>query len=169
MTTSPTCVCSTGKTAVSAPISHYRQLLPGDDFVAGPTECSGIRMTTRRLRSSIAVVRAHGEIDAFSADAATRYALRQSEGCRGVILDLGGVRFFAAEGFSSLLRISVNCARRGAVWAVVPGVFASRVLQICDPENSLPRANSVIAALRTCMDQLRCGPQLNASGPDLGR
>ncbi|WP_349816908.1 STAS domain-containing protein [Mycobacterium antarcticum] len=133
MTTSPTrvrtSVCSTGKTAATAPIPDCRRLLPGDDFAAGPTERSGIRKTSRRLRSSIAVVRAYGEIDASSADSATRYALRQSEGCRGVILDLRGVQFFATEGFSSLLRISVNCARRGAVWAVVPGPFASRVLQ----------------------------------------
>lgn len=173
MTTSPTRVrvYSFGprKPAVAAPVSDSWQLLPGDDHVAGPTEFPGISMTSRRLGSSIAVVRVYGEIDASNANDVTQYALTQSAGCRGLILDLGGVKFFATEGFSALLHISVNCARRGAVWAVVPGAFASRVLQICDPESSLPRADTVIAALRTCTDQLHDRPELISSGTDLGR
>ncbi|MBJ7336115.1 STAS domain-containing protein [Mycolicibacterium sp.] len=126
-------------------------------------------MTSRRCRSSIAVVRVWGEIDASNADAVTQYALGQSAACAGLILDLGGVTFFANEGFSALLHISVNCAQRGTVWALVPGAFASRVLGICDPESSLPRVDTVIAALRTCTNQLRHHPQPIASATDRGR
>jgi hypothetical protein len=41
----------------------------------------------------------------------------------------------------------VNCARVGTGWAIVPGSAASRVLRICDPQDSLPLADTVEAAL----------------------
>ncbi|TPG36703.1 sulfate transporter [Mycobacterium hodleri] len=102
----------------------------------------------------VAVISAEGDIDASNAEAVTEYTLQQATSCRGLIFDLIGLNFFAAEGFSALHRISVNCARSSTIWTIVPGVAASRVLAICDPESSLPRADTISAALLMCTDQL---------------
>jgi anti-anti-sigma factor len=105
------------------------------------------RFAGRVLRSSVAVISAEGDIDASNADALTEYTLGRVNGYPGLVLDLSRLDFFGAEGFSALHRISVNCARVGTGWAIVPGSAASRVLRICDPQDSLPLADTVEAAL----------------------
>ena len=68
---------------------------------------------------------------------------------RGLVLDLSGLDFFGTEGFSALHRVSVLCARVGTGWAMVPGAAVTRVLWICDPQGSLPTANTVEGAMAT--------------------
>jgi anti-anti-sigma factor len=123
-------------------------------------------MSSRQWRPSLAVVSAHGDIDAANADSVTRYALHESTGCRALILDLLDVNFFAAEGFSALHRIAVNCARHTTVLTIVPGAFASRVLGICDPDGSLPCAETIITALRPWTDEGHDRPRLTTSAAD---
>jgi anti-anti-sigma factor len=96
---------------------------------------------------STAVVIVRGEIDASNADTLTDFARAHVSRCRLLILDLAGLKFFAAEGFLALHRISVCCAQQGTGWALVPGAGVSRVLRICDPHGSLPTAGTVSAAL----------------------
>jgi anti-anti-sigma factor len=112
------------------------------------------RFAGRLLKSSVAVISADGEIDASNADALTEYTLMNVARYRGMVLDLRSLDFFGADGFSALHRVSVNCARVGTCWAIVPGAAASRVLRICDPQGSLPRADTVAAAIGTLPDQL---------------
>jgi anti-anti-sigma factor len=126
------------------------------------------RFAGRLLRSSVAVISADGDIDASNAEALTEYTLGRVTGYRGLVLDLRGIDFFGAEGFSALHRISVNCARVGTGWAIVPGAAASRVLRICDPQGSLPLAGTIDAALGTLADQLRRPPRLVAACTNTG-
>jgi anti-anti-sigma regulatory factor len=120
------------------------------------TKRRAAQFDTRWTTSSVAVVSAYRDIDASNASTLTDYALGNAVRCGGLILDLSGVEFFAAEGFSELHRVSVRCARADIGWIVVPGVAASRLLRICDPHGSLPTVGTVGAALANLQD-LRAG------------
>jgi anti-anti-sigma factor len=122
-------------------------VLPEGGFLSQPWQGRTARLVTRRLRSSVIVVRAHGGIDASNADTLTEYALGHLLRCRELILDLQDLDFFGTEGFSALHRISVCCVRDGTGWAVVSGQAVSRVLRICDPQGLLPAASTVEAAM----------------------
>ncbi len=99
------------------------------------------------MKSSVAIVSAHGDIDQTNVRTFTEYSLAHAVHCRGLILDLTRLEFFGAAGFSALHRISVSCARVGLDWALVPGAAVSLLLRICDPDGWLPAVNTVSAAL----------------------
>ena len=126
-----------------------------DRFLSPPWESHTTRLAYRRLRSSVAVISAHGHIDASNADTLTEYTLGHLIRCRGLILDLRDLDFFGTDGFSALHRISVCCARPGTAWAVVPSKAVSRVLRIVDPQGLLPAARTVKAAMAIIQDQPR--------------
>src|SRR6202035_618498 len=116
---------------------------PVGGFLSRPRERHTTRLANRRLRSSVAVISAHGHIDASNADTLTEYTLGHLMRCRGLILDLGDLDFFGTEGFSALHRVSVRCAEPGIGWAVVRSEAVSRVLRICDPQGLLRGASTV--------------------------
>ena len=99
------------------------------------------------MKSSVAIVSAHGAIDKTNARTLTEHSLADLVRCRGLILDLTRLEFFGAAGFSALHRISVSCARAGIDWALVPGAAVSLLLRICDPDSFLPAVDTVSAAL----------------------
>jgi anti-anti-sigma factor len=103
--------------------------------------------------SSVAIVSAFGDIDQSNASTLTDYAPVNAARCRGLILDLSDVEFFGTEGFSTLHRISVRCARAEIGWMVVSGAAVCRLLRICDPHGSLPTVDTVGAALANLQDQ----------------
>jgi anti-anti-sigma factor len=133
--------------------------LPVGGFLSQPWQGRTARLASRRLRSSVIVVSAHGGIDASNADTLTEYTLGHVLRCRGLILDLRDLNFFGTEGFSSLHRVSVRCARAGIGWAVVSGDAASRVLRICDPQGLLPAVCTVEAAVASVQSQPDRAPQ----------
>ena len=106
------------------------------------------RLEIRRLKSSVAVISAHGEIDVSNADTLAEYTLGHVTGCRGLILDLRGLDFFGAKGFWALHEVSAGCARAGIGWALVPSAAVSRVLRICEPQGRLPTASTLDAGSR---------------------
>jgi anti-anti-sigma factor len=122
-------------------------VLPDSGALSEPWEGHTARLEIRRLKSSVTVISAYGEIDASNAGTLAEYALGHMTGCRGLILDLLGLEFFGAKGFSALHEVSAGCARAGVGWAVVPGAAVSRVLRICDPQGTLPAASTLDAAL----------------------
>jgi anti-anti-sigma factor len=138
-------------------------------FLSQPWQGHTLRLASRQLRSSIAVIGAHGDIDASNADTLMEYTRGHLMRCRGLILDLRDLDFFGTEGFSALHRVSVCCARAGIGWAVVSGEAVSRVLRICDPEGLLPAACTVEAAMATVQDQPHRPPQPIASRRDPGQ
>jgi anti-anti-sigma factor len=116
-------------------------VLPDSRVLSQPSEGPTARLEIRRLKSSVAVITAHGEIDASNADTLTEYTLRHLRGRNTLILDLRDLDFFGAAGFSALHKISAGCARAGVGWALVPNAVVSRVLRICDPQGRLPAAS----------------------------
>jgi anti-anti-sigma factor len=118
-----------------------------------PTKRHAARFDTRWTISSVAIVSAHGDIDGSNAGTLTDYALVNAARCRGLILDLSGLKFFGTEGFSALHRVSVRCARAEIGWMVISGAAVSRVLRLCDPHGSLPTVDTVDAALANLQDQ----------------
>jgi anti-anti-sigma factor len=128
-------------------------LLANSGFLSQPWVDHTARLASRRLKSSLAVIIAYGDIDAFNAGALTEYTLGHATGCRGLVVDLRGLDFFATEGFPALHRISVGCAHAGTAWVLVPSAAVSRVLAICDPQALLPAADTVDAALATFHNQ----------------
>jgi len=147
-------------TTISVTEPSISVALPHSGLPSQPWVGQTARFAGRLLRSSVAVISADGDVDASNADALTEYTLGRVTGCRGLVLDLSGLDFFGAEGFLALHRISVNCARVGTGWAIVPGAAASRMLRICDPQGSLPLAGTVEAALGTLANQLHRPPRL---------
>jgi anti-anti-sigma factor len=120
-----------------------------------------VGLVSYRLRSSVVVVRAYGDIDATNAHTMTDYALGHATSDLALIVDLSGVDFFGTEGFSALHRVAVGCARDDRAWSLVPGTAVSRLLRICDPHGSLPAADTLAAALAIVQHQItiRLGSQ----------
>ena len=121
--------------------------MPGDAISFTPRKGQLARLDAHWMKSSVAIVSAHGDIDQTNVRTFTEYALAQLARCRGLILDLTRLEFFGAAGFSALHRISVSCARAGLDWALVPGAAVSLLLRICDPDGWLPTVDTVGAAL----------------------
>lgn len=130
-------------------------LLANAGFVSQPWAGHCARLTSRRLKTSVAAISAHGDIDASNAGALTDYTLGHVTGCRALILDLTGVKFFGAEGISVLQRLTICCTHAGTGWAVVPSAAVSLTLRIADPHASLPTADTVEAALTALSDHPR--------------
>ena len=124
-----------------------------------------MRMSSRRLLSSVSVISARGDIDASNAEAVTEYALRHGTCGIGLILDLIGVNFFAAEGFSSAPhRISVNCARRATIWAIVPGTAAAPHSRDVRPGKARYPGQTPSAQRWPCVP-ISCSVARGSSGP----
>ncbi|MCV7077823.1 STAS domain-containing protein [Mycobacterium szulgai] len=88
--------------------------------------------------SSVAVVSAHGELDAANADQLAEYVQRCVTDREWLTLDLRGLEFIGTAGFSALHRINVVCSALGTHWAMIPSEAVSRLLRICDPDGILP-------------------------------
>jgi anti-anti-sigma factor len=140
--------------------------LSNGSFLSRPWEDRIARLASRRLRSSVAVIRAQGGIDASNADTLTEYTLGHLVCCRGLILDLLDLDFFGTEGFSALHRVSVRCAGAGIGWALVSGEAVSRVLRIGDPQGLLPAVSTVESAVAIVQDHLHGPPQPMVSRSD---
>ena len=110
-------------------------------------ESHAAAFATRWLQPAVAVITAHGELDASNAQELVDYALRDAERIQRLALDLTGVDFFGTAGFSALHTLNVRCAGAGVEWVLVPSTAVSRLLRICDPDSTLPIATTMPAAL----------------------
>jgi anti-anti-sigma factor len=116
------------------------------------TDCQGAHFATRWLHPSMAVITAHGELDAANAQEFVDYALRHASEAERLVLDLSGVEFFGTAGFSALYSVNVRCAGEKIQWALVPSSAVTRLLRICDPDSALPMCDSVDTALSAVQD-----------------
>src|SRR6478672_4969552 len=110
-------------------------------------ESHAASFATRWLPPAVAVITAHGELDASNAQELVDYALRDAERTQRLALDLSGVDFFGTAGFSALHTLNVRCAGAGVEWVLVPSTAVSRLLRICDPDSTLPIAATMPTAL----------------------
>jgi anti-anti-sigma regulatory factor len=127
--------------------------LPEDPIASPPGQLHGAVFDRRWLTTSVALVSAHGDIDATNAGAMTEYALAEVMRCHSLVLDLHGLSFCGTEGFVALHRISVCSAGAGTAWAIVCGPVVSRLLAMCDPTGALPHARAMNAALSSIHHQ----------------
>ena len=91
------------------------------------------------------VITARGELDASNATQLADYFDLCIAHSTPLVLDLSGLKFFGTAGFSALHLINVKCAGANLRWAVVPSSGVTRLLQICDPDHTLPLIESVHA------------------------
>jgi anti-anti-sigma factor len=134
-------------------VSHARPASP--ESLAERTDCHGAYFATRWLQPSIAVITAHGELDAANTPEFVDYALRHAPHAERLVLDLSGVDFFGTAGFSALHSVNVRCAGEKTEWALVPSSAVTRLLRICDPDSALPICASVDAALSAVQGEPR--------------
>ena len=132
---------------------HARSATP-ESFIE-PTDCHTAHFATRWLRPSMAVITAHGELDAANAQQFVDYALRNSAHIDRLVLDLTGVEFFGTAGFSALHSVNVRCACEKIEWALAPSSAVTRLLRICDPDSALPICTSVDTALSAVQGEPR--------------
>jgi anti-anti-sigma factor len=110
---------------------------------------------TAEFGPSVVVITAHGELDASNANHLADYVLRCAAHSTSIILNLSGLEFFGTAGFSALHTINVRCAGADLRWTVVPSKAVSRLLRICDPDNTLPLADSVPDSVDDSDERLR--------------
>jgi anti-anti-sigma factor len=120
-----------------------------------PEACHTAHFATRWLKPSMAVITAHGELDAANAMEFVAYALRHAPHIERLVLDLTGVEFFGTSGFSALHTVNVRCAGEKIEWALVPSPAVTRLLRICDPDSALPICRTVDAALSAVQGEPR--------------
>ena len=116
--------------------SHARSATPNS--LIEPADCHTAHFATRWLQTSMAVITAHGELDAANAQEFVDYALRHAAHIDRLVLDLTGVDFFGTAGFSALHSVNVRCAGEKIEWALAPSSAVTRLLRICDPDSTLP-------------------------------
>jgi anti-anti-sigma factor len=125
------------------------------DSLIEPTDCHTAHFATRWLAPSMAVITAHGELDAANAQEFVDYALRHAPHIDHLVLDLTGVDFFGTAGFSALHTLNVRCAAEKIEWAMVPSPAVTRLMRICDPDSALPIWDSVDVALAAVQGEPR--------------
>ena len=117
--------------------------------VARPTaerrERQSIR--ARELGDRTVLLAVTGDIDAATASGLFDDLEMQVQGYRQVVLDLSGVEFVGAAGYSLLHRLHVHCTRASIDWVVVTGIEAQRLLRVCDPDGIFPTAANIVSAV----------------------
>lgn len=107
-------------------------------LVAQPWQNCRTTRFNARWEPSGTVITVDGELDAANADELAAYVQHSLGRSRRVILDLRGLDFIGTAGFSALHRINVMCSGAGMDWAMVASTAVSRLLRICDPDETLP-------------------------------
>jgi anti-anti-sigma factor len=125
-------------------------LTSGADTVSSNPEhadCHAANFCAHSPEPSLAVVSAHGELDAANAQGFVTYALRHAAPEVCLVLDLTGIEFFGTAAFSALHTFNVRCVGAGAEWILVPSRAVTRLLRICDPDATFPVCDDLDAAL----------------------
>ncbi|MCV7328920.1 STAS domain-containing protein [Mycobacterium cookii] len=120
----------------------------GDSHPPPAWENHSARFTAESNSSGVVII-AHGELDASNASQLADYVEHCIAASTAAVVDLSGLEFFGTAGFSALHLINVRCAGAKQRWAVVPSKAVSRLLRICDPDNTLPLVESVAAFRNT--------------------
>lgn len=104
-------------------------------------------LRARELGAGTVLLAVTGEVDAATATGLFDDLECQMRGYRQLVLDLSGVEFFGAVGYSLLHRVHVVCTRASIDWVVVTGTEAQRLLKVCDPDEIFPTATNIVSAV----------------------
>jgi anti-anti-sigma factor len=105
------------------------------------------RFTTHWPDDTVGIITVQGELDASNSDAFADHVDECAATGTHLVLDLSPLDFFGTAGFSALHTINVRCANASSRWAMVTGDSVSRLLRVCDPDHTLPVADSVPEAI----------------------
>ncbi|WP_445169159.1 STAS domain-containing protein [Mycolicibacterium sp. Dal123E01] len=105
------------------------------------------KFTTHWSDENLGIITIEGEIDASNSGPFADHVAECAATGTHLVLDLSDLQFFGTAGFSSLHTINVQCANASARWAMVTGDAVSRLLRVCDPDHTLPVAESIAEAI----------------------
>ena len=105
------------------------------------------RVRARELGARTVLLVVTGDIDAVTASGLFDDLETHLQGYRQLVLDLSGVEFFGAAGYSLLHRLHVHCTRASIDWVVVTGTEAQRLLRVCDPDGIFPTEANIVSAM----------------------
>ena len=125
------------------------------DRSAGTVECHTARFTTQWTTDNVGIIAVGGELDASNATAFADHVAQCTAAGDRLVLDLSELEFFGTAGFSALHTINVRCADTTSRWVLVTGDAVARLLRVCDPDGTLPVADSVPAAVKRLDDEPR--------------
>jgi anti-anti-sigma factor len=97
-----------------------------------------LSFTTEWLSPTDVRIAVTGDIDASNADELATYVFRRGANSRRLTLDLSGVDFLSTAGFSVLCTIHQRCTHAGVEWTLMGNAMVLRVINICDPHQTLP-------------------------------
>ena len=116
-----------------------------------------------QLRHLATVLTISGDIDARNVDRVSAYATRLVPVGNGLLLDLSGVTFFAAQSISVLVTVGDACDNAELPWALVTSHAVDRVLRISEHDDILPVASSVPDGMQYFADLARVRQQVPSS------
>jgi anti-anti-sigma factor len=105
------------------------------------------RFTTHWPDDTVGIITVEGELDASNSAAFADHVDGCAAAGKHLVVDLTPLTFFGTAGFSALHTINVRCANSSARWAMVTGDAVLRVLRVCDPDHTLPVADSIAEAV----------------------
>ena len=130
------------------PTAHTVRLYRAQLSSADESErCGRAAFAVRHLSEMRLLITATGDLDATNARALGRFVERHTGVSKQLVLDLSDVEFFGTEGFAALHYVSGHCARHDVDWLFIGDQRVRRLVAICDPHVSLPRAHDLAAAL----------------------
>jgi len=104
-------------------------------------------LRARELGAKTVLVAVSGEVDAATASNLFDDLASHLRDYRQLVLDLSGVEFFGAIGYSLLHRLHVYCTRASIDWVVVTGPEAQRLLRVCDPDGIFPTTANIVSGV----------------------
>lgn len=111
------------------------------------TRSERLSITTRswgRKADRHIAVSVFGEVDACNAKEFAVAVCEAAAGHAAVVVDLSALSFLAVDGIAGLHAINAQLIRHDVTWTVVPGRPVARLLDLCDPEGVIPRAQTVV-------------------------
>jgi anti-anti-sigma factor len=105
------------------------------------------RFSTHWPDDTVGIITVEGELDASNSAAFADHVDECAAVSTRLVLDLSPLDFFGTAGFSALHTINVRCANASARWAMVTGEAVTRLMRVCDPDQTLPVAESIPEAI----------------------
>ena len=147
------------------PTSHTVRLYRAQPSSTDESErCGRAAFAVRHLSEMRLLITATGDLDASNARALGRFVERHTAVSKQLVLDLSDVEFFGTEGFAALHYVSVCCGRRDVDWLFIGGRSVRRIVSICDPDEELPQADDLAAALARLDHLERCRHRVQSAG-----
>lgn len=109
---------------------------------ARPVVRTRLTVTAHHLGPDRLTLCVAGEVDACNAKDFAVAVCEQAAGHPVVDVDLSALGFAGVDAISALHAINAHMLRHDVSWLVVPGKAVGRLLDLCDPEELIPRTGA---------------------------